>query len=144
MPQPPLSAQERRLATFGRFSAILYFLGAVVAPFAVRAEPLGGALSAALLACLATCCLVAAARPRERRHALLPVIVAEATVCAAAVVLRLWGVYGFMPVPLLLAVTLFVYVSAAPGVHSAPAREGPPAAPEEPADRKIQLGIKSS
>ncbi|HEX4386484.1 MAG TPA: hypothetical protein VH083_26195, partial [Myxococcales bacterium] len=46
-------------------------------------------------------------------------------------------------VPLLL-ISLFIYRSAAPGVHSEPAREGPPAAEPEPADRKIQLGIKSN
>jgi hypothetical protein len=144
MPQPPPSPQERRLTSFSRFSAGVYFLGAAILPFALRAEPLAGALAAALLASLATSCLVAAARPRERRHALLPVVVALAAVCLTAIVLRLWNVYGFIPAPLLLIATLFIYNSAAPGVRSAPALEGPPPAPEEPADRKIQLGIKSN
>jgi hypothetical protein len=144
MPQPALSGKERRLATFSRFSAILYFLGAAAAPFASGIDRLSAILSASLLASLGTCCLVAAGRPRERRHALLPVIVAGATICALALALRQALNFAFLPAPLLLVVTLYIYGSAAPGVHSAPALEGPPPAPEEPADRKIQLGIKSS
>jgi hypothetical protein len=155
MPQPPLSPQERRLATFCRLSAVLYLLGAigfVVAPFVMGADPgpfsFWSVVAAALMTSIATSCLVTAGQPRERRHAMLPVVIAALTVSVLGVVLHLGGMFGQMGLvavsaPLLL-LTLFIYRSAAPGVHSAPAQEGPPAAPEEPADRKIQLGIKSS
>ena len=151
MPQPPPSPQERRLATFCRYSAVLYFLGAVAfvaAPFTLHADPFWSVLAAALMTSVATSCLVAAGQPRERRHALLPPVIAALTVTVFGGALHLGGMRGQLGLvagsaPLLL-LTLFIYRSAAPGVHSAPAREGPPAAPEEPADRKIQLGIKSS
>jgi hypothetical protein len=150
MPQPPPSPQERRLAVFCRYSAVLYFLGAaafVAVPFTAHGDPFWCVLAAALMTSVGTSCLVAAGAPRERRHALMPPVVAALTVTVLGGVLRLGGMRGQLGLvaasaPLLL-LTLFIYRSAAPGVRSAPAREGPPA-PEEPADRKIQLGIKSS
>jgi hypothetical protein len=153
MPQPPLSPQERRLAAFCHFSAAAYFLGAVAfaaAPFLGGAEPrVAGAwpvLAAALMTSIGTSCLVAAGRPRERRHALLPVVIAMLTGSVLSLLLRLGGMRGQLGLlaasaPLLL-LTLFIYRSAAPGVHSEPAREGPPAQAPQP-ERKIQLGIKA-
>jgi hypothetical protein len=144
MPQPPLSPQERRLATFCRLLAAICILGAVFAalgPALYQLPAWNGLLGAALLASLATSCLVAAGRPRERRHALLAVVAALFVITILGAFQQRTLLWGSVP---LLLVSLFIYRSAAPGVHSAPALEGPPAAPEEPADRKIQLGIKSS
>lgn len=142
MPQPPLSPQERRLATFCRFSAGFYLLSAIGLVVLLGQ---GSAFAGASMTSLAASCLVAAGRPRERRHALLAVAAGLATLALVALVqggpLRSW-LLG-VGVPLLL-LTLFIYRSAAPGVHSEPAREGPPASEPEPADRKIQLGIKSN
>jgi hypothetical protein len=147
MPQPPLSPQERRLATFSRFFAAVYFLGVlgfVAAPWLGLASA-GSVFGAALTASLATACLVTAGRPRERRHALLPVVIALFT--ASALALLHLGDRGQTAIlatgaPLFL-LTLFVYRSSAPGVHSEPAREGPPAEAPPPA-QKIKLGIKTS
>jgi hypothetical protein len=148
MPQPPLSPQERRLAIFCRLSAAIYFLAAlafVATPWLGDATPSTGVLAAALTTSIATACLVAAGRPRERRHALLPVLTALFT----ATVLALFHAETRGHVALvavgagLFVATLFVYRSSAPGVHSEPAREGPP--PDAPPpQQKIQLGIKSS
>jgi hypothetical protein len=104
-------------------------------------------LAAAMMAAAGTACLVTAARPRERRHAILPVVVANLTSSGLAA-LHLAGpgrsrallavlVAG---VPILL-LTLAVYRAAAPGVHSAPAREEPPEDAEPP---KIQLKVSKS
>jgi hypothetical protein len=146
MPQPSLSPQERRLAAFCRSSAALYFLGAIgfaAAPW-VRAslQTSWSVLAAALMTSVATACLVTAGRPRERRHALLPVLIAALTVSLLAALHR--GPWPLLAasVPLLL-LTLFIYRSAAPGVHSEPAREGPPAEAQPP-QQKVQLGIKAN
>jgi hypothetical protein len=146
MPQPPSSLQERRLATFCRFSAALYLLGALgfaAAPF-LTAGVAGSssAVAVALLASVATACLVAAGRPRERRHALLPVVIALLTLSLLTVLHRGPWMLLAAAAPLLL-LTLFIYRSAAPGVHSGPAREGPPVDAPQP-ERKIQLGIKAN
>jgi hypothetical protein len=146
MPQPSLSPQERRLAAFCRFSAALYFSGAIgfaAVPW-VRAglETSWSVLAAALMTSIASACLVAAGRPRERRHALLPVVIAASTVSLLAALHRGPGALLASSVPLLL-LTLFIYRSAAPGVHSGPAREGPPADAPQP-QQKIQLGIKAN
>ncbi|HEX4382513.1 MAG TPA: hypothetical protein VH083_06180 [Myxococcales bacterium] len=146
MPQPPLSPQERRLATFCRLFAAICLLGALGAAVGLllhELSPWNGLLGAALLASLATSCLVAAGRPRERRHALLPVVAAIFTISLLGAFQQGQRTLLAGSVPLLL-ISLFIYRSAAPGVHSEPAREGPPAAEPEPADRKIQLGIKSN
>ena len=152
MPLPELTAQERRLAAFCRVSAVTYFAGAacvVVLPLATpqAIDQAASALAAALLAAAATACLVTAARPRERRHAILPVVVAQVTACAfCAAHLLAGGLFPWLG-PLLaiglvlLALTVRVYRASAPGVHSEPAREGPPA--EAPAP-KVHLKISKS
>lgn len=165
MTEPVLSPQERRLATFCRAFAVVYALGA--ATFAAmprltfRIATLGGdtgawtaqaafwnVLAVAMMTALATACAVVAARPRERRHALLPVVVAKLTSSALAAVhfARLPGPGGRALAALVLAdfpiflLTLVIYRSAAAGVHSAPARETAPA-PDEP--QPVQLGVKT-
>lgn len=166
MPQPDLSPQEKRLAAFCRFFGAVYFLGALGFALTPRltfrlvtldAVPVGwtpqavfwNVLAVSMMAAIGTACLVTAASPRERRHALLPVIVAKLTSSglAAAHLLR-------MPAPSsravaaiiltdfpLFVLTLLFYRAAAPGVHSAPAREGPP--PAE-AQKPVQLGVTKS
>ncbi|HUJ28236.1 MAG TPA: hypothetical protein VLW85_19575 [Myxococcales bacterium] len=161
MPPSDLSPQEKRLATFCRLFAVVYALGALGFAITPRltfrlvtldAVPVGwtpqavfwNVLAVSMMAAIATACLVTAARPRERRHALLPVIVAKLTssALAAAHLLR-------MPAPAsravaaiiltdfpLFVLTLLFYRAAAPGVHSEPAREGPP-----PETKPVQLGV---
>src|SRR5215469_16684292 len=96
MPQPALSPQEKRLAAFCKAFAVLYALGAVgfaLTPnltfrlVALNAAPPGwtpqavfwNALAVAMMTAIATGCALTAASPRERRYALLPVIVAKLT-----------------------------------------------------------------
>lgn len=155
MPQPEVTPQERRLAAFCRAFAVLYFAGAFwlaafpgrIAPLDPPAPPLWNVLAVGLMAALATACLVTAARPRERRHAVLPVAVAQlASVALAAAHLIAGGRSPALTAVLAIglplgAVTLAMYRAAAPGVRSAPAREGPPAA-EPPS--KIQLKVSKS
>lgn len=163
MPQPELTAQESRLAGFCRFFALLYF--ALAGCFALfpgltyRLATLDSdlpsltgeaafwnVLAAAMMTACGTACLVTAARPRERRHALLPVVVAKLTssILAAAHLLgptrgRALVAVLATDLPLFL-VTLAVYRSAAPGVRSEPARDSAPnEEPPEPA--KIQLKV---
>jgi len=164
MPEQPLTPQERTLQVFCRIFAVVYALGALgfaVTPrltfrlITLDRAPAGwdaqaifwNVLACAMMTAIATACAVVAGRPRERRHALLPVVVAKITssVLAAAHLVRLGGP-GSMALIVVIAtdfplfiVTLLVYRAAAPGVHSAPAREGPPA--EEP---KVQLGISKA
>jgi hypothetical protein len=156
MPAPPLSPQESRLAAFCRFFSVVYFLGAVgFAAFpglTFRLATLGEAsffsqeaafwnvLAVAMMVAVATACAVVAQRPRERRHALLPVLAAKLTSSVMAA-LHLAGSPGgnaLLAVLLtdlpLFVVTLLVYRSASPGVHSEPARE---ASQPEP----IQIGV---
>jgi len=161
MPPPSPSPQERRLAAFCKLFAAVYALGAVgfaVTPrLTFRLVTLGGApdgwtpqavfwnvLAVAMMVAIATACAVVAAAPRERRHALLPVIAAKLTssALAAAHFLRMQGP-GARAVAAVVAtdfplfvLTLLLYRSTAPGVHSVPASEGPP-----PAEAKVQLGI---
>jgi hypothetical protein len=160
MPQWEPSAQERRLAKFCRFFAVVYFVSALlfaVAPSLVfRAATLGRAIgdagpdalfwnidAVAMLAAIGTACLVTAAHPREGRNALLPVLVA--LLVATVLGLIRWKAYGLAIVAFdlpLLAITLVALRSASPGVHSSPAREGPPPPAEAPA-AKVQLGVKA-
>jgi hypothetical protein len=164
VPQLLLTPQERRLAAFCRLFALLYFAGALlfaafpeltyrIATLDPAAAPLGpeavfwNVLAVAMMTAVGTACLVTAARPRERRHAILPVAVAKLTSSALAAV----HLVGSGKSPALAAVlatdlplfalTLAVYRAAAPGVHSEPAREGPPAVEEPP---KIQLKVSKS
>ncbi|HEY6911442.1 MAG TPA: hypothetical protein VI356_18830 [Myxococcales bacterium] len=157
MPQPSLSAQERRLAAFCRFFAVVYFAGAAifalapqltfrVATLGAAAAPAGpearfwNVLAVAMMTAVGTACLVTAGSPRERRHAVLPVAVAKLTSSAAAAAHLIAS--GRAPalaavvatdLPLFL-LTLAVYRMAAPGVRSAAAREAvdAPAAPQAP------------
>ena len=163
--EPELSPQERRLAVFCRLFAVVYALGALgfaaLPSLTFRLVTLGGApagwtaeavfwnaLAVAMMTAIATGCAVVAARPRERRHALLPVVVAQLTssVLAALHLIHLQGpgaralvAIVIVDFPLLL-LTLFVYRSAALGVRSAPARTTAPPADEAP---RVQLGLKS-
>lgn len=150
MPQPPLSATERRLFGFCRASAALYFAlaaGCAAASWFGDAAGLStswNVLAVSLLISSGTACLVTAARPRESRHALLPVLMAQLTACALS--LAHLSSRGELTVLLasgtLFVLTGFVYRSAAPGVRSAPARE----APEEPVEGpvRVALGIKKA
>ena len=160
MPAPTLSHQESRLAAFCRLFSVLYFLGAVgFAAFpglTYRLVTLGAdsrfdseaafwnALAVAMMVAISTACALAAQRPRERRHVLLPVVAAKLASSAMAA-LHLAGGAGLALAAIiatdfpLFLLTLWLYRSAAPGVHSAPAREGPPA---EAA--KVHLGVSKS
>jgi hypothetical protein len=166
MPASELSPQEKRLAVFCRFFAVVYALGAIgfaVTPsltfrlVTLDAVPVGwtpqavfwNVLAVSMMATIATACAVTAAAPRERRHALLPVIVAKLTSSGLAGLhlLRMHSPASRAVAAIILTdfplfiLTLLVYRSAAPGVHSAPAREGPP--PAEAA-KPVQLGITKS
>jgi hypothetical protein len=161
-----LSPQELRLQKFCRAFSGIYFLGALAyAAFpglTFRLATLGGetalldaearfwnAHGVALLVAMAVSCAVVAARPRERRHALLPVVAALLASSGLALVhgvqlsgpgaRALWALV-LLDFPLFL-LTLFIYRSASPGVHSAPATQ----LPEKPAEGKpaapVQLGV---
>jgi hypothetical protein len=148
VPLAALTPEERRLAAFCRAFAVVYFASAACVAVLPLAAPhaLGGlasTLATALLAAAATACLVTAARPRERRHAILPVAVAQLTACvlaAAHLVAGRTASLGWLLAIglLLLALTVGVYRASALGVHSAPAREGPVL--EKPAP-KVQLKL---
>jgi hypothetical protein len=166
MAQPDLSRQERRLATFCRIFAVVYLLGGLAfaaapglvfrlvtldeSPQEFTAQALfWNVLAVAMMTAIATSCAVVAGRPRERRHALLPVAAAKLTSSLLAL-LQLARFHGpgaralaavvATDLPLFV-LTVLVYRTAAPGVHSQPAREGPPAA--EP-QQKVQLGVSKS
>jgi len=161
---PPLTPQESRLAAFCRLFAVVYFAGALcfaISPgLSYRIATLDGdapalgpealfwnVLAVAMMTAAGTACLVTAARPRERRHAILPVAVAKLTSSVLAA-LHLAGGEGSRAlvavlatdIPLL-ALTLAVYRAAAPGVHSEPAREEPPAIEDPP---KVQLKVSKN
>ncbi|HEY4770406.1 MAG TPA: hypothetical protein VIH51_07255 [Myxococcales bacterium] len=164
MPPPVLTPQESRLAAFCRLFAVVYFAGALC--FAIfprlsyRIATLDGdvaalgkealfwnVLAVAMMTAAGTACLVTAARPRERRHAILPVAVAKLTSSVLAA-LYLAGGQGSRALAAvlatdlpLLALTLAIYRAAAPGVHSEPAREGRPAIGDPP---KVQLKVSKS
>jgi uncharacterized membrane protein len=165
VPQSSLTPEESRLAAFCRVFSVVYFAGALcfaaspdliyrIASLELSALPTFGpeatfwnVLAVAMMAAAGTACLVTAARPRERRHAILPVLVANLTSSAlAAVHLVGPGRSGALMVVLvtdvpILLLTLVMYRGAAPGVHSAPAREEPPDAVEP---QKIQLKVSKS
>lgn len=162
MPQPSLSPRERRLAAFCRFFAGVYFACAAVFALApqltFRAATLGAAagptgpeaqfwnvLAVAMMTAVGTACLVTAGSPRERRHAVLPAVVAKLTASGVAAAHLLSS--GRSPalvaivatdLPLCL-LTLAIYRMAAPGVRSAPAREGLQGPIEEPP--RVQLTV---
>jgi len=162
VPLPDLTPQEGRLAAFCRFFALVYF--AAAACFAVfpglcyRLATLDtdlpslapdasfwNVLAAAMMTACGTACLVTATRPRERRHAILPVVVAKLTSSALAAAhllgpARVRALVAVLATDLpLFLVTLAVYRSAAPGVRSEPARD--PAPPLEQPPPKIQLKV---
>ncbi len=168
VPQPSLSPQERRLAAFCRFSAVAYFAGAAVFAFApqltLRLATLGAAaapsgpeaifwnvLAVAMMTAVGTACLVTAGSPRERRHAVLPAVVAMLTASGVAAAHLLASgrspalvavVVTDLPLCLL---TLAIYRMAAPGVRSASARPAPLAQedPEVPVEEppRVQLTV---
>lgn len=165
MPQPSLTPEESRLAAFCRVLAVVYFAATVC--FAASPElayriatldptaltsfgpetAFWNVLAAAMMAAAGTACLVTAARPRERRHAILPVLAANLTSSGLAA-LHLAGpgrsraLLAVLVADIaILLLTLAVYRAAAPGVHSAPAREEPPEDAEPP---KIQLKVSKS
>jgi hypothetical protein len=150
MPQPPLSATERRLAAFCRASAALYFaLAAGCAMAAWFGDAVGlsnswNVLAVSLLISSGTACLVTAARPRERRHALLPVLMAQLTACALS--LAHLASRGELTVLLasgtLFVLTAFTYRSAAPGVRGEAAHERPEE--QAPGPVPVALGIKKA
>src|SRR5207248_4061709 len=159
-----LTPQESRLAAFCRLFAVMYFAGAlcfaILPGLSYRIATLDGdaaalgpealfwnVLAVAMMTAVGTACLVTAARPRERRHAILPVVVAKLTSSALAAVhlLRMSGP-GSRALAAVIAtdfplfvLTLLIYRSSAPGVHSAPARETAPAE-----ETPVQLGISKS
>ena len=153
MPQPALTSQERRLAALCRVLAILYFAAALAC-----ALPLGESsvdsvpllvIAVAMTTGLAAACLIAAARPRERRHVVLPALVAQLTAFALAAAHLLAGHGGATLVALasvnlpLFLLTAAAWRSASPGVHGVPAREGPP--PPQIEERpQIQLKVSKS
>ncbi len=163
MPQPALSPQERRLSVFCRNFSVVYAAGAAVFALFPRATlrlvtpevvPLDwtaqlafwNVLAVGMMAASATACAVVAPHPRERRNALLPVLVAKLA-CVALAALHLAHFHGpeahalvaLVAVDLpLFVVTLVVYRAAAPGVHLATPIAAPPAQEEAP---KVQLGI---
>lgn len=161
------SPGELRLAKFCRTFSVAYLLAALlfaVAPgLTFRLATLGSdvallppearfwnALAVAMEVACGVACAVVAGAPRERRHALLPVVAAKltASVLALAHLTRVSG----SPARALIAIvlfdfplfllTLFVYRAAAPGVHSAKATQLPPP-PEKPAAAGVQLGLGS-
>jgi hypothetical protein len=134
MPVPPLTAQECRLAAFCKFFAAVYALGAIgfaafpgltfrlvslgeLSSFAEEAA-FWNALAVAMMVANALACAVVAQQPRERRHALLPVIGAKLASSAVAA-LHLAGGGGRALLAILLTdfplfvVTLLVYRAAA-------------------------------
>ena len=162
MAQPSLTPQESRLAAFCRILSFLYFAGglafAALPEWTYRLASAGAdfgssgaeaafwnVLAVAMMTGAGTACLVTAARPRERRHAMLSVVVAKLTATALAAVHLLGAGRSaalaavFMTDLPLLLLTVAVYRSAAPGVRSAPAREEPPAHVEE--RPKIELKV---
>ncbi len=151
MPQPSLTPQERRLAALCRVLAVLYFAAALACALALGMSPESAPLAVtavAMTSAVATACLVAAARPRERRHVVLAAVVAQLTAGTLAGAHLLAG-HGGATLIALAAINLPLFVltaaawrSAAPGVHGVPAREAPP--PEAEPPPKIQLKVSKS
>jgi hypothetical protein len=153
VPQPPITSQERRLAALCRVLAVLYFAAALACALPVVAVSLDSAplavIAVAMTTAIAAGCLIAAARPRERRHVVVPALVAQFTAFALASAHLLAGHGGATLLAIaglnlgLFVLTAAAWRSAAPGVHGVPAREGPPPAhTEEPP--AIQLKVSKS
>jgi hypothetical protein len=153
VPQPPLTSQERRLAALCRFLAVLYFAVALACALPAGASFLDSVplavIAAAMTTGLATACLIAAGRPRERRHVVVPALVAQLTAFALAAAYLVAGHRGAALIALaslnlpLFVLTAAAWRSASPGVHGVPAREGPPPAQAEERP-KIQLKVSKS
>jgi hypothetical protein len=152
VPQPPLTIQERRLAALCRLLAILYFAAALASALPLGAASPEGApyavLAVAMMTAVATACLIASARPRERRHAVVPAAVAQLTAGVLAGAHLLAGHTGAsltavaaINLPLFI-LTAAAWRSAAPGVSGASVREAAPPEAEEPP--KIQLKVSKS
>ncbi len=171
-----LSPAEHRLQKFCRAFSVIYFFGALsFAAFpglAFRVATLGGesallapsgalvsealaetrfwnALGVSMMVAIAVGCAVVAARPRERRHALLPVVAALLTSSGLGLIhavqiggpggRALWAIVA-IDFPLFL-LTLWIYRSASPGVHSAPATQPPGAEDKNRPAAPVQLGV---
>lgn len=163
MPTFALSPQERRLASFCRFFAVVYLLVALlvaaVPRFVYVIASLGqpsdlspetrfwSLLAAALEVASAVACAVVAGDPRGRRHALLPVVAAKLTTtllaCVYLLSVRGPGARSLVAIVItdlpIFLLTLFVYRSSAPGVHSVRPTQAPP--PPEGAATPVQLGV---
>ena len=149
MPQVPLSLQEKRLAALCRVLAVLYLAAAVTCAallptISPEAAPTA-VLAVAMMTAVATACLVTAAGPRERRHAVLPAAVAQLTTGVLAVA-HLSAGHGGTSAKVLAAVNLPLFLltaaawrAAAPGVRGVSTQEGPPAVVEQPSE--IQLKV---
>ena len=116
-----LPQRERRLALFCRLSALLYALGAVGfaatpgltirlltldrAPVTDSAQAIfWNVLAVAMMTAIATACWLAAQAPLERRHLLVPVIVAKLTSSAlAALHLALFDGQGSLAIGAIIA-----------------------------------------
>jgi hypothetical protein len=149
VPQVPLSLQEKRLAALCRVLAVLYLAAAVTcAALLGSLSPPAGAeavLAVAMMTAVATACLVVAAGPRERRHAVLPVVVAQLTTGVLAVA-HLSAGHGGAALAVLAAVNLPLFLlttlawrAAAPGVRGVSTQAAAPPEAEEPP--KIQLKV---
>jgi hypothetical protein len=163
MPTFALSPQERRLAGFCRFFAVVYLLAALLVAAVPRLAyviaSLGqpsdlspetrfwSLLAAALEVASAVACAVVAGDPRGRRHALLPVVAAKltTTLLASLHLLHVRGPAARSLVAIVLTdlpiflLTLFVYRSSAPGVHSVRPTQAPP--PPGGTAAPVQLGV---
>ena len=163
MPLPQLSRQEVRLGRFAAFCSALYGVLGLLFAFApgwtFRLAGLGAraeltpevrfwqVLGVAMMATDAVACALVAHSPRERRVALLPVLAGQLAGSAMALLLMA----GFAPADWpesawravfsvfatgfpLFALSAWVFLSAAPGVHlsSSPTQS----APELPAPPK--------
>ena len=161
-----LSPQELRLQKFCRAFSLIYFASALCCAafpgLVFRAATLWGesalldaearfwnAHGVAMLVAIAVSCAVVAARPRERRHALLPVVAALLTSSGIALVhgmqiggpgtRALWSLVA-TDFPLFL-LTLWIYRSSATGVHSAPATQLPEASERDKPAAPVQPGV---
>jgi hypothetical protein len=163
MPLPQLSRQEVRLGRFARFCSALYgVLGLVfalvpgwtfgAAGLGTRAELTAEVrfwqvLGVGMMATISVACALVAHSPRERRAAMLPVLVGQLASSAMAILVVFgsapagWAHSGWRAVfavfaagfPLF-ALSAWLFHSAAPGVHLSSAPTQSP--PELPAPAK--------
>jgi hypothetical protein len=168
MPLPPLSPQELRLGRFAGFCSVLYaaggvffaaFPGAIFRVAALVPDPaptpetrFWQVLGVSLMAALAVACGMTARSPRERRAALLPVLAAQLTSSAFALVTFALAPEGALHTPWralfalfavdlpIFVVTAALYRAAAPGVRLSSAPTQSPPEPE-PEPRPVRLTV---